>query len=91
MKITIYYQNEITRSWKGFEVNQNGSITINCISDIVLSDNAIRHNTSVTENPFSWVGIIEIKGKIKKGIWFPIEHQKGNSTNLASSTYVLWD
>jgi len=85
MKIKIYYQNEIQNSWKGFDINPNGSITIENIDDIALSENAIMHN-----NDTPW-GIVEIKGVLKKGIWFPIEHHNGDACNLASSTYVLWE
>ena len=91
MKITIYYQNRIDKSWNGFQLNDNGSITITDPSALSLTDNAVRFNKDQLNSTWSWCGFIEIKGDIKKGIWFPLEHENGSASQLSSSTFVLWD
>lgn len=85
MKIKIYYQNSIKSSWKGFQLNQNGSITITDPKQVILSAGADRHNSN--EN----LPLIVIKGDIQKGTWFPISHENGSASDLSSSTFVLWE
>ena len=84
MKITIYYQNDIFNSWVGFIKNPNGSLTIKDAKNIHLCKDAKTYNN---QN----LGYIEIKGPLKKGVWFPIKHENGSASSLSSSTYVLWD
>jgi len=91
MKVTIYYQNRIENSWKGFQQNPNGSITIEDPKQVILSAGAERHNKNLINDPFSLAGFIEIKGDLRKGTWFPISHEDGSASDLSSSTFVLWD